>query len=161
MESKVASGYVVLMGAYPSSDKNKNKNKEESKEENEKAAKLDRGAINLAFLALTEGNVIDACFGVKAHVGASNSNPRHDRAMKVANDAKSMLNEAVRSSDGVKAIAVEAYGNAFHIIMSYNEDVSALNCFTRCFKWKSIHDRAEESLRAAFRPLVEAIHAAS
>jgi hypothetical protein len=72
-----------------------------------------------------------------------------------------MLNEAVRSSEGVRLIAVEAYGKAFQIVVDYNEEVEGLNFFTRCFKSKSIHQKAESSLRDAFRPLMEAIHAAS
>lgn len=140
MESKVASGYLVLMGGI----------------DKDKPQELDRGQTNLGFMALTEGNVIDACFGVKPQAGAKTS-----RGAKTAEEAKSMLNEAVRSSDAVRGIAVKAYGKAFGVVIQYNDDIKNLNCFTRCFKMKSINRKAEQALREAFKPLNEAIEAAS
>ncbi|CAB9516834.1 expressed unknown protein [Seminavis robusta] len=161
MDSKVASGYIVLMGGYPKTPKKKrkkkNKKNEESEENEEAVPKLDRGAINLAFMALTDGNVVDACFGVKTHSAAGTAG---SRAAKMAADAKELLNEAVRSSGAVREIAVTAYGKAFQIVLQYNQDIKHLNFITRCYRWKPIHQEAEESLFQAFRALNEAIDAA-
>jgi hypothetical protein len=168
MDSKVASGYIILMGGYPSQASKKSRKKKNRSDEGEgtendeaEAPKLDRGAINLAFLALTEGNVIDACFGVKTYVSAAEAGRRTDRAAKTANDAKAMLNEAVRSSDAVREIAVTAYGKAFQVVLQYNQNIKSLNFITRCFRWKPMHQMAEESLFDAFRSLNEAIASAS
>ena len=159
MDTKVASGYVILLGGYPTS--NNQKAKKTRSEDEAEALKLDRGAINLAFMALIEGNVIDACFGVITYVSASEAARSSDRAAKIASDAKTMLSEAVRSSDAVREIAVAAYGKAFQIVLQYNQDIKSLNFITRCFRWKPIRSRAEESLFQAFRPLNEVIEAAS
>ena len=91
MDSKVASGYIVLMGGYSmagSSNNNNNKKEKKSGGNNEAAStRLDKGALNLAFMALIEGNVVDACFGVKTYTGADSRNGRSERGAKIANDA--------------------------------------------------------------------------
>ena len=171
MDSKVASGYVVLMGGYPTAmmnNSNKKKQKKKGRQSRDESdggddaavPKLDRGAVNLAFLALTDGNVIDACFGVKAHMSAEAATRRTNQAAKLANDAKTLLNEALRSSDAVREIAVTAYGKAFQVVIQYNEDMKGLNFITRCYRWKPINRKAEEALYQAFKPLNEAIDAA-
>ena len=144
MDSKVASGYLVLMGGYAATAGG--------------APKLDSGALNLAFMALIEGNVIEACFGIKSHAGAGASS---ERGMKIAKDAKSLINDAVQSSQAVKEIAVTAYGKAFQGVIDYNSDKKQLNFITRCWKSKPIRLKAESSLHEAFKPLNEAIAAAT
>ena len=143
MESKVASGYLIILGG-------------DAAQNNQ--TKLDPSALNLAFLALVEGNVVEACFGAKAHNAAT---PRTDRASQYANQAKQCLNDAVRSSDAIREITVKAYGQAFHVILQFNTDVKKLNFFTRCFRWKPLRQKAEADLVAAFEPLNEAIAASS
>jgi len=168
MDSKVASGYVVLMGGYPTVDNTKTKsskkrgNKDDADaDEAEAPPKLDRGAVNLAFMALTDGNVVDACFGIKAHISADAANRRVNQAAKMSNDAKSLMNEAVRSSTAVREVAVRAYGKAFQIVIQYNDDCKHLNFITRCYRQKPIRQKAENALYEAFKPLNEAIDAAT
>lgn len=142
MEFKIASGYVMLLGG-------------------ESRDRLDQEALNLAFLALVEGNVVEACFGAKSHIGSNANTPRSDRASKYANDAKKLLNEAVRSSDAVRRVAVKSYNAAFQVVRQYNKETKKLNFITRCYKWKPLRQRAEASLTSAFSPLNEAIAASS
>lgn len=175
MESKVASGYVVLMGGYPTVANTKTKPPMKKSGKNDTTAadaaaeeesaeaqpKLDRGAVNLAFMALTDGNVVDACFGIKAHVSADAATRRVNQAAKMSNDAKNLLNEAVRSSAAVREVAVRAYGKAFQIVIQYNDDCKHLNFITRCYRQKPIRQKAENALYEAFKPLNEAIDAAT
>lgn len=148
MDSNVASGYIILMGGYADTNNNANNKK------------LDAGALNLAFAALIEGNVVEACFGVKTHTTNSQSSPSN-RGAKIATDAKRMISAAVHSSDAVKEIAVSAYGQAFQVAIEYHQNTKRLNFLTRCFKWKPIHQKAETKLYEAFKPLDEAIAAAT
>lgn len=141
MDSKVAGGYIVLMGGYATAGG---------------SPKLDSGALNLAFMALIEGNVIESCFGIKSHAGASS-----ERGIKIVKDAKSRISDAVQSSQAVKEIAVTAYGKAFQRVIDYNSDKKRLNFFTRCWKAKPIRLKAESALHEAFKPLNEAIAAAT
>ena len=141
MESNVANGYIVILGGEAAQNNH---------------SKLDPGALNLAFMALVEGNVVEACFGAKTHNVAS---ARTDRASKYANDVKKLLNEAVVSSDAVREIAVKAYGQAFRVVIQYNEDNKKLNFFTRCFKSKPLRQKADASLARAFQPLNEVLAA--
>lgn len=161
LDPEIASGYIVLMGGYPARKKGRKSsscgNSEESGLLETQSQKLDQGAINLAFLALTEGNVLDACFGSKGQVNADVAPT--SRAGKHANEAKKMIDTAVRSSDSVREIAVKCYQQAFRVVLQYNEDSQALNFITRCYRWKHVRQHAENSLIETFRPLGEAIEA--
>ena len=177
MDSKVASGYLVLMGGYANNNINNTTTNSGSGGVGDgggappPVVPLDPGALNLAFMALIEGNVIEACLGVKSHGGAgggkagtarsTSSSSSSERGMKLAKDAKTMISEAVQSSQSVQQIAVTAYGTAFQIVINYHKDRKKLNFITRCFKSKPIRRKAETALYETFKPLNEAIAAAT
>jgi hypothetical protein len=134
----VASGFVVLLGGI-----------EDAKGKSDR--KKDAG-ISLGFLALTQGNVLDACFGVV------NPSRREDTpASRSTREGKELLDDAALASDSIRGVAVEAYCAAFQVTINYNDKMGRLNCITRCFKSKKIRSKAEKSLRAAFMDLAEAI----
>ena len=171
MDSKVASGYLVLMGGYANNNNNNTTTNSGSGGVGDgggappPVVPLDPGALNLAFMALIEGNVIEACLGVKSHGGAgggmAGTSSSSERGMKLAKDAKTMISEAVQSSQSVQQIAVTAYGTAFQIVINYHKDRKKLNFITRCFKSKPIRRKAETALYETFQPLNEAIAAAT
>jgi hypothetical protein len=133
----VANGFVVLLGGIEDAKKSKRKKVAET---------------SLGFLALTQGNVLDACFGVV------NPSRREDTpASRSTREGKEILDEAALVSDPIRGIAVEAYCEAFQVTINYKDKMGRLNCITRCFKSKKIRFKAEKSLRAAFVDLAEAI----
>ena len=140
MDRSVASGFVVLLGGAEATSK-----KEMTK----------KGDISLGFLALTQGNVLDACFGV-VHPSRREDTP----ATRSARAGKEMLDDAAATqsaSEAFQRIAVEAYCEAFQAVLDYKDDDARLNCITRCFRARKIRRKAEKALRAAFSGLAEAI----
>jgi hypothetical protein len=135
LHQSVASGFIVLLNGGPASTTNN---------ENE-------GTLPLAFMSLTSGNVIDACFGVK------NPSKRDDTpTRRSAREAKMLIDEH-DTTDSFRQIAVSAYCEAFKAVIIYNEQMNKLNCFTRCFRSKKIRSENEEKIRSAFDSLVVAI----
>ena len=131
----VADGFVVLLNGGPASPDRENENE----------------GLPLAFMSLTAGNVIDACFGVK------NPSLRDDTpARRSASAAKTLLDER-DTTDSFRQIAVTAYCEAFQAVVSYSEEMNKLNCFAKCFRSKVIRDETEGKIRIAFVPLVDAI----
>ena len=132
----VAQGFISLLGDAQDS-------------QGKKARK--QADLSLSFLALTEGNVLEACHGV---VNASRrENTSATRAVRAGKD---LLGDIALANDSFPRIAVEAYCEAFHVVVNYDEDLRNLNCITRCFRKKSITKKAEKSLRSAFVKIAEA-----
>ncbi|MGK3740832.1 MAG: hypothetical protein ACI90V_007682 [Bacillariaceae sp.] len=163
VKGSVANGYVVLLkGSPPTPEKKqsnnmkkKNKNKKKSNENNNNNNNIDNNNNDaLAFMALTSGNVLDACFGVTS---ATRRNADITPACHRVNDAKNLLEDRDLTSDSFRRTAVAAYCDAFQVIIVHNEKMNKLNCITRCFKSSKIRRQTEEDLRIAFSPLITAI----
>ncbi|KAG7346735.1 hypothetical protein IV203_005804 [Nitzschia inconspicua] len=146
IKSTVANGYAVLLNNGAISPKNNGKKKEKSPKK-----KKQDDSTSLAFLALTSGNVLDACFGVEQASRTGDSPAR-----RKAQAAKDLL-DGCSTTDSFQDLAVETYYNAFKIVIEYNEQMSKLNCFTRCFKAKKIQTETEQKLNTTFSRLAEAI----
>ena len=110
-------------------------------------------AVMLGFSALTDGNVIDACFGC-----TKNPSPQGQKKVK---EVKRALSDASDSNSKIPRIAVGAYAKGFRILLSFRAEADKLNFLTRCFKFASIQKKAKLALEEAFAPLQEAIQAAS
>jgi hypothetical protein len=148
IERNVANGFVVLLNngstnGGSSGGKEKKKTKSETQEDN-----------SLAFMALTSGNVLDACFGVQQAGKRGEDTP----AKRKAQDAKNML-DAAASTEAFCNLAVEAYRDAFEIVVEYNDDMNQLNCITKCFQAGKLRTNTEEKLEKAFANLAQAIAA--
>jgi hypothetical protein len=178
-DGSVARGFVVLLnGGAPSESPTatsppevgtKKKSKLEKKEQQEGAA---GGAVedgggggdddgnSLAFMALTCGNVLDACFGVTnpsaRRTGEDSSTP----ARRNAQAAKDLLDECATTAS-FRRTAVAAYRDAFGAIALHDEQVRKLNCFTRCFRARKVRRDTEDRLHAAFASLVQAVEESS
>jgi hypothetical protein len=142
----VANGYVVLLNDGAASPKSNGKKKKKSPKNKKK-----KDETSLAFIALTSGNVLDACFGV-----AQTSRREDTPATRKAQVAKDLL-DGCATTDSFRDLAVETYYNAFKIIIDHHEQMSKLNCFTRCFKANKIRNATKERLAAAFSRLVKAV----
>jgi hypothetical protein len=126
----IANGFVVLLGG---------------------AEQTKASDVSLAFLALTSGNVLDACLGV-AHPSRREDTP----ATRAARDGKELLGSCA-TTEKFRHTAVEAYCNAFRVIVSYRDEYDQLNCITRCFRAKKIRKRTERNLRETFLKLAKAV----
>jgi hypothetical protein len=119
---------------------------------------LDEDAINLGFLAITEGNVLDACFGghVMSAVASAKgaSSPQVQKQVKMV---KSLLLDAADHNDDIRRLAVSTYRSAFFEVRSFHKKVSHLNFITRCFFYHKYRAEAHEILKTCFANLEEVI----
>jgi hypothetical protein len=148
MKPSLAQGYLTLLeGTCEQPKQSKSKNKKKSK-----AARED--ALALAFGALTDGNVIDAVFGMNSIAAKENA-----YASALIKQAKEALDDADLRNDNVRAVAVEAYKNGFQTIIEMNKSLDKLNFFTVCFLEKKIRNKAISQLAIVFQPLEQLISA--
>jgi hypothetical protein len=138
IKKTVAHGYIALLGGL---DK--------------------KSDLALSFMAITQGNVLDACFGVAEN--ASVRRKEETPATRSAKAAKELLDEcaATTNSDEFEQLAVTAYCTAFKEVVAYNDKMGKLNCITRCFRSKKIRKKAENQLRVAFTELAKAVSESS
>ena len=133
----IISGYVVLLGGGNSMETAQESENEES--------------TTLGFLALTEGNVIDACFGMCSIIGRSRA------ASKEVQSVKSLLADAADENDRVRSVAVHSYYTSFMILKLHQEKLSRLNWFARCFRYRGLCRDATADLSKAFEQLNELV----
>ena len=162
VKGSVANGYVVLLKGSPPTPEKKQSNNTKKKNKNKKSNEIQNSNSNddaydgdaLAFMALTSGNVLDACFGVST---ATRRDANITPACHSVNDAKNLLEDRDLTSDTFRRTAVSAYCDAFQVIIGHHDKMNKLNCITRCFKSSKIRRQTEEDLRIAFSPLITAI----
>ena len=126
--------------------------------------------LNFAFAALTDGNVIEATFGVESCGGLKRAKTTSEVAFNNARAAKQAILEAslatptnvnvnvhADSSRSVKQISVDTYIRCFEIIISYHLDLDSIGFITYCVKHHKVTDRAIRDLKKAFAALNEEI----
>lgn len=146
MEGSKANGYVILLKGRPPSPKSDSENKRKKSKKEEK-----NDGLPLAFMSLTSGNAIDACFGVV------NPNLRDETpARRSARKAKMLLEEC-DVTDEFRQTAVSAYCEAFEVVIRHNERMGKLNCITRCFRSNTIRHETEQDIQTAFDSLATAV----
>ena len=145
----------------------KSKNKKNTNKINNKQRQQQGGGggdedVSLAFMALTSGNVLDACFGSNTSLGSTRQRTPASRAVS---DAKWLLQECDDNivdddggSESFRKTAVHAYCDAFKVVVVHNDKMKKLNCFTRCFKTKKIRVESEKNLQGAFEQLATVIN---
>lgn len=133
IQKSVARGYIALLGGLD-----------------------ETSDLSLSFMSLTQGNVLDACFGV---VDASVRRREETPATRSSKAAKEMLDDsaATTNSDQFKQLAVTSYRSGFEEVVAHNEKMGKLNCITRCFRSKKIRRKTEKQLRVAFMELAKAV----
>lgn len=155
---EVASGYLVLLlgGTTPSPQKKRRGKRDRSLVAAMAEPEIDDDVVALAFLSLTDGNVVNACFGAPTQLCDALS-----PAYVMAQNAKRELANAADSSDAVRKLAVQSYAAGFRIVRDYNEQLARMDPCTRCCKQSVLHKTAEEDLKIAFRTLSEAVATAT
>jgi len=171
----VADGFLILLSAGRMSARTIRKEQEKVKkcltlEKNCKPAaqsptlkdnEIDLSSIQLCFAALTEGNVIEATFGVETNGGMRRSKFTSERAYNAAKTAKSAILDACMTSDAIRQLAVETYCRCFEIVITYDVDLQSIGFISWCLKHQKVRDSAEKRLQAAFTQLHEAIAASA
>ena len=103
---------------------------------------LSAGDLTISFPALTDGNVVDACFGYNAHSTTGN----------VADVKAAIKNtkEGLRKlTQGEQQGAVDAYERVFEVVKEYSEAVNDAGVI-KCCKEGEIRRMAREELLMAF-----------
>jgi hypothetical protein len=168
----VADGYLILLSGGLKSAKavanqrNKNDASDPSSGGESTAQSYDsrrlsadeRSAISLAFAALTDGNVIEAMFGVESNGGIRGKNTSQV-AFSAVRDAKQALIDASSSSESIKQLAVETYCKCFEVILKYHLGLESVGFIMYCIKQHKIRETAVEELVKAFQQLNEAVAA--
>lgn len=168
----VADGYLILLSGGLKSAKavanqqNKNEILDHSSGGESTAQSYDsrrlsadeRSAISLAFAALTDGNVIEAMFGVESNGGIRGKNTSQV-AFNAVKDAKQALIDASSSSESIKQLAVETYCKCFEVILQYHSGLESVGFIMYCIKQHKIRETAVEELAKAFQQLNEAVAA--
>lgn len=129
---------------------------------------VDESAVDLAFMAITDGNIIDACFGVRAKgkqdrlccIPISTPDVSSDRAKDAVRQTTNALREAGYGSEDIKLRVVKSYVKCFSTIIWYHDRMKGLGLLTRCWRHSSIEKKLKGELDASFRGLKEAIEAA-
>jgi hypothetical protein len=161
MDKQLARGYITLLsGKAPPIPEQPSFLQSSSKTKNT-IEHVAEDAVTLGFIAVTDGNVIEACFGIKQQQQRQkvdkNYNNNNNHAHKTVQKVKELLREASYVSDAIPQLAVEAYWNAFGIVLSLHEQVDKLNFVTRCLFYPCLVKKALDDLKAAFGPLEEAL----
>ena len=141
MDEKIARGYATLLGGGCGLPRPKT---------------IEPSAVQVGFLALTDGTVVEACFGLSTS-GKSASSKGHAMVQKV----KRLLDSTASSSESFRKLAVETYFDAFAVVVTTQAEVKKLNFITRCFFYSGIVKKAQSDLDAIFQPLAEALQASS
>mmetsp|Transcript_9057 Transcript_9057/g.12539 ORF Transcript_9057/g.12539 Transcript_9057/m.12539 type:complete len:211 (-) Transcript_9057:194-826(-) len=166
VKPEIAHGFLVLLtnGAIATRKKKSKKTKfmESDSAFGESLLQLleDEEQISLAFLALTDGNIVDACFGIQKHVQGRPKN-QPSPAENEARSCKEALRDAADMSDIVRFRAIEAYRDCFRVVIEYNEILRSLGMASWCLKHCSVRTEATERLEEAFKILEEAVTMAS
>jgi hypothetical protein len=153
--SSVARGYVIILAGGIPTERALDRKGRIIKDGNS-AATEKTDAIVLGFLALTEGNVIDTCFGVSL-----TNNIKGSLGMKHVQEIKDVLVASADADDSIRNLAVLTYRGGFEIILEYQEKLRELNCFTRCFQYRRVVRDAREALEMAFAELEDRVKAAT
>jgi hypothetical protein len=145
LSSAVCQGYIALLSAGKAGEQPLKGGVNESTYSH----------IELAYAAVVDGNVIDACFGVRV---SSKKNASTEKRIK---EVKELIDELVNSAsddgDNMEEMVVLAYVTAFQSIVQMHSKLKQLNMILKCFCTKRVRNRTFQSLQKCFHPLQQHI----
>ena len=109
---------------------------------------------DLAFSALTDGNIIDACLGAPPL-------RRDGERYLLTRDAKNALAAASDTSESISELAVATYTKGLDCVVRYHEKIRKTIICCRCFVQGSNRRGAKADLKEIFKTLQEAVEASS
>lgn len=148
LSASLCQGYVTLLSAGKASEQAKGGNSDNNDNNTE-----------LAYAAITDGNVIDVCFGVVSFSSASKATASTMQRIK---DVKEIIDDLVNSdlnnnNDGdeitLEGMVVRAYCTSFQNIIQMHDRMKRLNFITKCFCYQRIRHQTMQSIRENFHPL--------
>merc|ERR1711862_134644 len=147
-------GFLILLTIGNNSQ---NKNKASDGNDFDDDDNVDDNSVLLPFAALTDGNIIDACFGNQAQGGIKFAGSTY--SIKAATCAKQILNEFAELDQHHrhKYIAINAYKKCFEVVIDYHNKIESLGLISTCWKAQTMRRKAEDDLRLSFSPLIQAI----
>ena len=153
---QMAEGFIILLTGGK-----ENAQKKEKKGKKLAAKKIESSDSTLAFIAITDGNVIDACFGNGPTGGLKFSGSEY--AVKSASNTKSRIRNVVEDAppslaDRTKDLTINSYTKCFQIVVSYHDEVKAASFLSWCFKAKKKRKKAEKSLENCFKELSDLLN---
>ena len=139
----VSYGFVVLLGGVRDGDQDEQQEREQPQQTDD---------LTLSFLALTQGNVLDACFGAGGH------GREETPASLGVREAKAILGDCESvGPEGFRRVAVDAYRGAFELVLVHREQLDALDFCSRCFRSMVMRETATKDLHENFIGLARAI----
>jgi hypothetical protein len=163
----IADGFLIFLSGGSNSAKlmKKQSSKKKPKSERNKALSKSDSAqqqmsdsdILLAFAAITDGNILDATFGVHTCGGIKRHKDTSEIAYNRARAAKDALREAADSSEEIRRLAVVTYCRCFENVISYHHGLDELNLLSWCYKHQKVYDKARVDLKETFNGLSEAV----
>lgn len=108
----------------------------------------------LAFSALTDGNILDAC------LGAPPLRREGERYLQTRN-AKHALAAASDTSESISELAVTTYKKGLECVVRHHEKIRKTFACCRCFLQGGIRRKAKAELKEIFKMLQEAVDASS
>ena len=157
LSSSLCQGYVTLLSAGKASEQARGGHSGSSNN-------IDNNHIELAYASISDGNVIDVCFGVTSYSSASKASASTLQRIK---DAKEIIDDLINSDlnhndDDENEIAFEetvvrAYCTSFQHIIQMQDRMKRLNVFTKCFCSQRMRHQTIQSIRENFYPLQQNI----
>jgi hypothetical protein len=145
LSSALCQGYIALLSAGKASEHPQTGGVNESTYSN----------VELAYAAIVDGNVIDACFGVRV------SSKKNSSTVKCIKDVKELIDAFVNNSnddeENLEEIVVTAYLSAFQSIVQMHSKLKQLNMIAKCFCTKRVLNRTLQKLEQCFHPLQQKI----
>mmetsp|Transcript_10592 Transcript_10592/g.15593 ORF Transcript_10592/g.15593 Transcript_10592/m.15593 type:complete len:162 (-) Transcript_10592:223-708(-) len=111
-------------------------------------------AQRLAFMALTDGNVVDACIGAPPM-------KREGARYHLARETKNALAAASDSSESIAKLATETYQRALQLVVDHHAKINRVLICCRCFVRGRIRRKTKEQLKHNFAMLQEAVEAST
>ena len=108
----------------------------------------------LAFSALTDGNILDACLGAQPL-------RRSGERYLLTREAKNALITTSESSESFPELAVATYKKSMEIVVNHHEKIQKIWICCRCFLSNQVRRRSKRNLKDAFKVLEEAIQVSS
>jgi hypothetical protein len=142
LSSSLCQGYVTLLSTGKASE--------------------GRSTIELAYAAITDGNVIDVCFGIVSFSANGTANASTLRRVK---DAKEIIDDLINSNlndndeqeGALEEMVVRSYCTSFQSIIQMHDRMNRLNFITKCFCSHRIRQNTLQSIQDNFTPLQQKI----
>ena len=148
----VAKGFLILLTLGNNTDNNNNNNNKDNYNDDDR--------IKFAFAVLTDGNIIDICFGDKPQGGIKFAGSSY--SIKLAKRTKQLLKDfGDNDSDNTntnKEIAINAYKQCLQTVINCHDEIDELGIVSLwCWKARYVRKKTEDKLRESFSSLKQAI----